>query len=320
MNFYKRLTEFLRKYHADLALLVIVTIWGLHYIVVKDALARISPLTYNAIRFPIGLPFISLPLLRNRALIRMHRHDAIALFGWAMLGLVGYQILFVLGLNLTTATNSALLVATLPAWVAAISVSLGLLVVSRRLISGVVITLSGVMLIVMSHAEGGPSLSSDDLLGSTMLILGVIFTATYNIKVIPIVEKYGAMPVAILAYWFTCLGLVVVAIPELIKLSPSDVPMSVWPNILYSGLLSSVGGYLVWSYALGKLGATRSATYNNLSPVIAALAGVLLLGEHVTLGLIVGGMVTLVGVVLVRGTGEELAEEVTLTPVMAAGD
>lgn len=318
---YKRLTEFLRKYHADLALLMIVTIWGLHYIVAKDALSRLEPLTYNAIRFPIGLPFISLPLLRNRALIHLPRRDVIALFRWAILGLVGYQILFVLGLNLTTATNSALLVATLPAWVAALSVSMGLLAVSRRLIIGVVVTLSGVILIVMSHAEGGPSLSSDDLLGSAMLILGVILSAIYNINVAPIVERAGSMAVAILAHWFTCLGLVVVAIPELIKLSPSDVPLSVWPNILYSGLLSSVGGYLVWSYALGKLGATRSVAYNNLSPVIAALAGVLLLGEHITLGLIVGGIVTLVGVVLVRGSGEEtVTEEVPLTPVMAAGD
>ncbi|MBI5931852.1 MAG: DMT family transporter [Chloroflexi bacterium] len=316
-----RLTEFVRKYHADLALLVIVTIWGLHYIVVKDALSRLSPLTYNAIRFPIGLPFISLPLLRNHNLLRMSRRDTWALFGWAMLGLVGYQVLFVLGLNLTTATNSALLVSTLPAWVAAISVSMGLLIVTRRLIVGVVITLSGVMLIVMSHASGGPSLSSDDLLGSAMLILGVIFSAIYNIKVVSIVERYGAMSVAILAHWFTCLGLVVIGIPELIKLSPSDVPVSVWPNILYSGLLSSVGGYLVWSYALGKLGATRAATYNNLSPLIAALAGILLLGEHATTGLVVGGVVTLVGVVLVRGTGEESGiEEMPLTPVLAAGD
>ncbi len=316
-----RLTEFLRKYHADLALLVIVTIWGLHYIVVKDALSRMSPLTYNAIRFPIGIPFISLPLLRNRSMLRMSRKDTLSLFGWVMLGLVGYQVLFVLGISRTTATNSALLVSTLPAWVAAISVSLGLLVITRRLIIGIVITLSGVMLIVMSHAQGGPSMSSDDLLGSTMLILGVIFTAIYNIKVIRIVERYGSMTVAILAYWFTSLGLVVVGLPELIKLSPSDVPMSVWPNILYSGLMSSVMGYLVWSYALGKLGATRSATYNNLSPLIAAAAGVLLLGEHVTLGLVVGGVVTLVGVVLVRGTGEEPAiEEVALTPVMAGGD
>lgn len=305
MRLHNRLAEFLRKYHADLALFIIVSIWGLHYIVVKDAFSHVSPLAYNAIRFPIGLPIISLPLLRNRRLLHIKRQDFWMLLRWAMLGLVGYQVLFVLGLDRTTATNSALLVSTLPAWVAIISVSMGLMVSSRRLTVGIVVTLLGVVLIVMNRPDDGLSLSSDDMIGSLMILVGVMFSAIYTIKVVSIVERYGSLTVAILTHWITCFGMLVIGAPSLVKLSPSDLSASVIPNILYSGLLASACGYLVWNYALSQLGATRTATYNNISPLVAAFAGIVLLGEHLTTLLVLGGAMTLIGVVLVRGSGSK---------------
>jgi drug/metabolite transporter (DMT)-like permease len=63
-----------------------------------------------------------------------------------------------------------------------------------------------------------------------------------------------------------------------------------------SGALASGGGYAVWYSALPRLSATRAGTIQLAVPVLAALAGVLLLGERVTLRLVLSAAAILGGV------------------------
>ncbi|CAI08654.1 conserved hypothetical protein [Aromatoleum aromaticum EbN1] len=73
-------------------------------------------------------------------------------------------------------------------------------------------------------------------------------------------------------------------------------------GVLYavlSGALASGGGYVVWYAALRGLSATGAATVQLSVPVIAALGGVLLLGELVTLRLVLASVAILGGVAIV---------------------
>ena len=69
-----------------------------------------------------------------------------------------------------------------------------------------------------------------------------------------------------------------------------------------SGALASGGGYAVWYAALPRLSATRAGTIQLTVPVLAALAGVLLLGEHVSLRLVLSAIAILGGVALALST------------------
>jgi drug/metabolite transporter (DMT)-like permease len=69
-----------------------------------------------------------------------------------------------------------------------------------------------------------------------------------------------------------------------------------------SGVLASAGGYSIWYLALPRLTATTAAVVQLLVPVIAATGGVLLLGESVSLRLVLAGSAILGGVALaIRG-------------------
>jgi drug/metabolite transporter (DMT)-like permease len=68
-----------------------------------------------------------------------------------------------------------------------------------------------------------------------------------------------------------------------------------------SGALASGGGYAVWYAALPRLSATRAGTIQLTVPVLAALAGVLLLGEHLSLRLVLSAIAILGGVALAIG-------------------
>jgi drug/metabolite transporter (DMT)-like permease len=66
-----------------------------------------------------------------------------------------------------------------------------------------------------------------------------------------------------------------------------------------SGALASGCGYVIWYAALPGLTATRAATVQLSVPVIAALGGVALMSEQLTLRLLVASAATLGGVAIV---------------------
>ena len=65
-----------------------------------------------------------------------------------------------------------------------------------------------------------------------------------------------------------------------------------------SGALASGGGYAAWYTVLPGLSATRAGTIQLAVPVVAALAGTVILGERIPLRLIVSGVAILGGVAL----------------------
>lgn len=282
-------------------MMFIIVIWGCHFIVMKSGLSDIPPLTYNALRYAIAMPFLTAMVLsRDRSAARISRPDLIELLVVFTIGSTVYQILFALALDLTTSTNTALVVATMPAWTAIISIFAGMVALRRRMLIGIGITLAGVAVVVLGGAGAHFSLSHEDLLGSLLALVGAVVTAWGNIATKPLVDRLGGIRVSLWSYWITTGGLIAVALPDLAHLSLDRIPPRVWPNVFYSGFLSGILGTLIWNYALRALGPARAVSYQNFPPIVAAVAGILFLGDPVTVGLLLGGTLTLVGVVMVR--------------------
>jgi drug/metabolite transporter (DMT)-like permease len=100
-------------------------------------------------------------------------------------------------------------------------------------------------------------------------------------------------------YLIATAALVALAQGDLRHISADTVPLGSLPNIVYSAL-TAVGGYVITHYALVRIGATRTSSYFNFNPIVAATAGILILGEPLSLVLLVGGALTIYGVVIVR--------------------
>jgi drug/metabolite transporter (DMT)-like permease len=294
------LTTALKTRRADTLMILIVLVWGLNYIVMKDGLSDIDPLTFNALRFMLGAPVIGLVALRDRSILRLPRRYWREVGLATLLSALAYQILFLEGLDRTTSTNAALLGATMPTWTGAISILVGLVEIRRRLLAGIAITLLGVALVVFSRAGSDFSLSGDDLIGSLLVLASAVLLGGGNLVRKTAIDHVGSLRMAVWSYWLTAAGLTIVAAPNLLTLSAADVPLRSLPNVLYSGWIASVGGFMIVSYALGEIGPTRTATYFNFNPIVASCAGILILGEPFSIWLLVGGAMTLGGVMLVR--------------------
>lgn len=318
--------SWLKDHWADVSMTIIIGIWGFHFIIIKDALADLPPLAFNAIRFSLGAPVLLLVASRRWSMLRLAKGDFWRLLAMSLFCLTGYQVVFVLGLERTTATNAALLVATTPTWTAIISMVIGLVSLRRMLSLGLAMTFAGVVLVVLGRSGASLAISEDDLIGSGLVLYGAIVTAVFIVWSKRIIERNGGLTVAIWTHWFTWLGLLVVALPDLVNLSPANLPVSVWPNLFYSGILAGAGGYLTWNNAVRAMGPTRATTYNNFIPIVAAFAGIVVIGEPFTLILLVGGVLTLTGVAVVRMStrpGKKVpvaAPSPTPAPALAAGE
>jgi drug/metabolite transporter (DMT)-like permease len=93
---------------------------------------------------------------------------------------------------------------------------------------------------------------------------------------------------------------------SVLNLRWASVPLGAWGGLAFMIVFGTVVAYLFYAFALTELAASRVAAFAYLQPVVAALLGTWLLGERVTLKVVAGGALILLGVYLAeRERGEQ---------------
>lgn len=75
------------------------------------------------------------------------------------------------------------------------------------------------------------------------------------------------------------------------------------PYFALSGLIGTTGGRLFRVLAIQKVGAPVASAVNNLTPLVASVLAILILGEHVTLPIVGGTLVIVTGTILLSLSG-----------------
>src|SRR5215204_5751608 len=93
------------------ALLFMVVIWAVNFSVVAVALKKLSPLAFNALRFPLAAALLFM-ILRTRGPVPLPtRAELPRVLAVGLLGNLLYQMLFIFGLDRPRAGNASLLLA-----------------------------------------------------------------------------------------------------------------------------------------------------------------------------------------------------------------
>lgn len=281
----------------DLGLVLMSLIWGINYSVVKAGLRTLSPLTFNGLRVSMA----AIVLFAIAAFVRdklPSRRDIITL---ALLGLIGnglYQLFFIFGMSRTRAGVAALVVAAGPAWIAIISRMLGREHLPLRGWSGIGLQLLGVACVVGSAQgfEGG----RDVMLGAGLIALGSIAWATFSVLLQPYTKTAHPLHLSAITMASGALVLVSIALPDLIKLDWGAVSLVEWGAVTYAGIGALVVAYLLFYRGVRVLGATRTAMYGNLQPIVAIAFAWLMLGEQPTVWQLLGAALIMAGLLLSR--------------------
>lgn len=289
----------------DLAILVLVIIWGVNFSVVKALLTQFSPLALNGLRFTLGAAVLAPFALRGGQLRRFTRRDWWAVAGLGVVGNTLYQILFITGIDGTLAGNAALILAMTPVFITLFSAVLGHEKVTPAGWIGIGISTIGIGLIV----SGGSAVrfGSETLRGDLTMLAAAVAWSVYTVGANPLVRRHGTLPVTAATMWVGAAVLFIVAIPSMVAQDWSRPGVLAWTGLVASGCLAVGLAYILWYYSVEHLGSSRTAVFSNTVPIVALLVAWLALGESPGVVQLIGAVLIIGGVTLtrLRGTAED---------------
>ena len=153
--------------------------------------------------------------------------------------------------------------------------------------SGLLLAIAGLVYLV------SPGVTAPDPAGALLMAVTGVAWGCYSL-----LGRYAADPMESTAYNFIY-SLPLVVITSLVFIADFHFTWTGAMLAVASGGVASGLGYVIWYAALRGLTAIRAATVQLSVPVIAAFGGVLMLGEDVTLRLILASVATLGGVAIV---------------------
>lgn len=278
-----------------LALLFVQLFFGLFPLFGKLAMAGFAPLSVAAWRVLVGAAALALAAaIAHRRAVLVPLGDLLRLQVCAWLGVVLNMVLFLEGLQRSTAVNAGLLVATIPVFTFAIAIALGQERFERRRAGGILLAFAGVALLFLQR---GPDFTRDTLIGNALMVVNALCYSIFLVISRPLLGRHP--PLVVIAWVFV---LSVWCVPLFLRddaLVPSQASAGAWASLGFVLVFPTFFSYLLNTYALSKVSASTTAVFIFLQPIIAATSGVLVLGERLLPITLVSAATILAGVWLV---------------------
>lgn len=282
--------------------LVFVTLfWGGTFIAGRIAAQALPLMTAAAGRFAVAVVLLLLLAWKvEGGLPRLNRSQLLATAALGATGIFLYNLCFFAALALMPAGRTALFIALNP-----IVTALAAAVLFRERLGGIKwlgigIALAGAAIII---TRGDPLSVLHDISRSLgtgeLLMFGAISSwAAYTLIGRTVLK--GLSPIAATTY-ASLWGLLFLGIGasfEIGSVEWSALDWEVWASIAYLGAFGTVIGF-VWYYeGVKAIGPSRTAVFNNLVPAFGIVLAALLLGEPILASMVVGGVLTIIGVTL----------------------
>ena len=288
------------------ALVVLSTLWGSAFMLIKVALDEVPPLTLVAGRLAGAALFLAAALVvTGRSLPRSRGPWLI----FALLGVVNMVLPFTLltwGQQHIESSLAAILVASMP-------LSTGILAhfwIKERLTTdralGVLVVFAGVFVLI---GGGLGDLTESSTLGQLAILVGVLGYAFGTVFARRYLEDGDPL---VLATGQTIVAVAVIAPVALAVDQPFDLVISAKVGLAWGtlGLVNSAIAYMLFFSLLRRVTATQASMVTYLIPITALFLGALVLDERLGANSFAGLAVIILGVWIVNGGGSWLAQRV----------
>jgi drug/metabolite transporter (DMT)-like permease len=264
-------------------------LWGMPYLFIKEAVDSFSPPAIVAGRTLIGA-LILLPIALHRRALR----PALALWPWVLaFGAIEMAVPFLLLGHAEQTLPSGLtglLVATVPLFAAVIAFTRGDKGVLRPArAAGLVIGFAGVAVIV-----AGPGLAAG---GATSLVaVGelLIVAVCYAIAPFIVATKLKDVPsLGTITLSLAAVGLFYLPIGVLTQHQAPTTRSTV--SLVALGVLCTALAFMAFFALIAEVGPARAPLFTYVNPVVAIVLGTILLGEELSVGLLIGFPLVILG-------------------------
>ena len=309
--------SFLSHWKSEAKLVFVVTVWGSNFVVIKLVLDVMHPHVMNIFRIlSAGLFLGYAHHTRQKSLgqgffepVKQYPFELIRI---GLIGWVFYQIAFIVGLNHTTAGSAAIIMASLPLWTALLSALLLKERLNRVMWLGLVLSISGTFVVVLSGNQN-VDLGSEYLLGNLVILLAALLWGVNTVYTKSLVDRVTPIGITMLGLLVSIPFLAAVSIPYWDLVEWERINWLVWVAILFSGGLSTGIAIVLWNGAVKIMGPSHTAAFQNLVPVVALITALVVLDEAILFAQIIGVTLTIGGLFVMRRGRESERTQVSDT-------
>ncbi len=278
-----------------LGVIAAMVMWAMTFVWFKIANEVYPPFTITFLRLLISTLIMTAIGYLSGIIQKLQKRD-IPIF--LLLSLIYPTIYFIaesLGLTMINASLGAVMVSTIPLFVPVGAYFLLKEKVTLMNILGILISFSGVMIVIMNRDF---SINANPT-GILLMMLAVFCAVGYTLMVKKLTERYSAYSITTYQNIFGTLMFLplflVFDFKEFITIEHSAKAIL---NLGYLAVFGSSLAFIFFNYSIKTIGATRTETFTNLIPAATAVFAWFMLGEELGMKKIIGIAVVLTGLFL----------------------
>jgi len=292
----------------DIYMLMAVLFWAINFPFIKIALGEFSPFALNGIRLTFASVVLVWSLFLSKQGFGVEKRDIWKLVVLGIIGNTIYQVFFIQGINLTTASSTAIIMAMTPASVALLSSLLKHEKLHWVAWLGIVLSFIGFYLVI-TEQPGTFLFSWESLKGDMMIFFGNIVWAVYTVFSKPLLGRISPLKWSSLTLVVGTLFYLPFCIPAFVRQDFGQITFKGWSILVYSGLFALAFSYVAWYASVKRIGNSKTAIYGNVTPIMTVVFAYIFIAEKISLLQAVGALIILTGVYLTRSRSRSFIKE-----------
>jgi drug/metabolite transporter (DMT)-like permease len=297
--------QFATAFYTYAKLICVPLIWGGTFIAGRIVSGQLPPAVGALGRYLIATLVLLIFWFASEArdpsskpLTQLNKKEWLFILGLGATGILIYNLGFFAALGLIPASRTAVFVALNPA----LTIVFAVLLFRERLVwtrwLGVALALLGVWIVI----------TRGDLLqlfqsigkGELLMLMAVASWAGYTLIGRQVLKTMSPLKSTLWASIFGTIMLAFFAAGDLANLKASQFTTPVVLSLIFLGALGTAVAFVWYYQGVQRLGTARTVVFNNLVPIFGVLLGWLILDESISISLLVGGSIAVVGIFLVN--------------------
>lgn len=271
-------------------------LWGANTIITKMANGVITPSEISFLRWILAVviltPFVIKPLKKHgREVVR----NVPKLIMLGLLSSVIFQSLAYNAAAYTSAMHMGIIQALMPLMAIILASVVFRNMPGTSTVIGALVSLAGVILVI-SGGEPSRLVTQGINAGDGMMLIATFSMAVYNI----LLKRWHMHVPLILSLYVQAMTAAVVLLPFYLAGEKHALTAVSGGMVLYAAIGASILAPLTWMMGSKRLGPSRVSLFFNLIPIFTAIMAVLFLSESFTWSLLLGGGLSLGGVIIVE--------------------
>ncbi|MBC1474373.1 DMT family transporter [Listeria grandensis] len=287
-----------------LLLVLVMASWGLNVTATKVLVAHFPPITMTSFRIFTAAVAVFIFLIAIGKFRFPTKRELGFIAAGSLFNIVLHHYFLASGLTMTTGTNGGLILGIGPILTAVLAAIFLREIISGVQLIGLISGLLGVSLIVLTGGQGLSGASLGDI-----YVFIAILSQCFSFIIIKRVAR--TLDTRLMTAYMLLIGSVFLFGTSLVEEPNGLAQMGghsgmMWLLFLASAIFATAFGNLIYNYAVGQIGPSKTAIFMNLNPFFSLIGASLFLNEQISWMQVLGFLLIIIGVILGSGALPEL--------------